>query len=198
MTAVLDASALARPEVGRRTSGYWGMALAVATEAALFATVLSAYWYVRLNSDTWPIPGIERPKLLLAGIGTVLLILSSVSYVSAERALRADRLGRARVGLAITTVLGVVFLIVQSFEWRDKHFGIGDNAYGTAFYTVTGLHGAHVIGGLLMVLFVQLQLWRNAGAKARHAAMQNVGLYWHFVGVVWLFVFGSLYLSEHL
>ena len=105
---------------------------------------------------------------------------------------------RARAGLLLTLALGTAFLVVQGVEYHAKRFGPRTNAYASAFYTVTGFHGAHVAVGLLMLLIVSLRAFRGHFAAGRHEAVTNVSWYWHFVDVVWLVVFTSLYLVPHL
>jgi heme/copper-type cytochrome/quinol oxidase subunit 3 len=182
----------------RRSTGWWGMVLAIATEATLFGSLLSAYFYLRFNSETWPPAGVPLPELRLASIGTAVLVSSSVVLVGVEAAARRGRVARVRFGLLLTTVLGVVFLVIQGFEYASKGFGISDHAYGSAYYAITGLHSAHVVAGLLMLGFIQVRAWTGQLDADRHQGLQNAAVYWHFVDVVWIAVFSSLYLSEHL
>lgn len=194
--SIIDVTNLPDEVDPRHTSGWWGAVIAVMTEATLFGALLAAYFYLRLHSDRWPQSGIERPALLLGGIGLALLLASSVVVWWAERALRADRPGTARLLIALSIAAGLVFLVLQSIDYRDKHFGVATNAYGTIVYTVTGLHMAHVVAGLLMLSFA----WVRIGHRRRpvaERALAIVSLYWHFVDAVWVAVYVSLFLSEH-
>jgi cytochrome c oxidase subunit III len=180
-----------------RSPGWWGMMFAVATEATVFATLLSSYFYLRFNNTAWPLDGIERPKLMLTTINTVILVGSSFALIAGERAIKHGHMALFRAMLALTTLMGVVFLCLQGIEYQNKKFGVADNAYGSAFYGITGFHAAHVVAGLLMLGFLQWRAWRNTVSVNHHLSVRIVSLYWHFVDVVWLFVFTSLYLSEH-
>jgi heme/copper-type cytochrome/quinol oxidase subunit 3 len=94
--------------------------------------------------------------------------------------------------------VGLIFIIIQGIEWSNQPFGARDGAFGSLFYTITGFHGAHVVVGLLMNILVQIWAARGTFTRESHLAVTNAGMYWHFVDVVWLFVFASLYISPRL
>jgi heme/copper-type cytochrome/quinol oxidase subunit 3 len=188
------------PPVGRPI-GWWGMLVVIATEATLFAILLATYFYVRFRTPgAWPPDGLAEPKLLKPIVMTLLLMASSATVYLAERGSRSGNLRYLHAGLAGTFVLGLSFLILQGFEYHEKlaQFDPQTNAYGSLFYTITGLHGTHVIVGLLLLAWTQFFAWRGAYAAENHVAVQVSALYWHFVHIVWLFVFASLYLSPQL
>ena len=188
------------PPIGRPT-GWWGMLVVIASEATLFAILLASYFYVRFQSPgAWPPDGVAEPRLVKPIVMTLLLMASSVTVYTAELASRTGDRRRLHVGLAATFLLGLSFLILQGFEYHEKLAELRPqtNAYGSLFYTVTGLHGAHVIFGLLLLSWTQFFAWRGAYASENHVAVQVAALYWHFVHVVWLFVFVSLYLTVRL
>ena len=188
------------PPIGRPT-GWWGMLVVVLTEATLFALLLASYFYTRFRSPgAWPPDGQPDPRLLKPVIMTLLLMASSVTVYMAELGSRKGNLRRLHAGLAATFVLGLSFLILQGFEYHEKLAELrpSTDAYGSLFYTITGLHGSHVIVGLLILAWTQFFAWRGAYASENHVAVQVSALYWHFVHVVWLFVFFSLYLSPRL
>ncbi|MGE0879577.1 MAG: heme-copper oxidase subunit III [Acidimicrobiia bacterium] len=196
IATTFDVNDLPAGAESRHTSGWWGAMLAILTEATLFASLIAAYFYLRLRSDVWPIGGIEEPKLLLGGIGLAVLAASSVVIWSAERMLRRGRTTVARVAVAATVVLGVAFLVLQYLDFQDKHFGIDTNAYGTIYYAITGLHTAHVVAGLILLSFTLTRLVIHPGTRAGRTTLSVISLYWHFVDVVWLAVYTSLFLSE--
>ena len=105
-----------------------------------------------------------------------------------------------RVGLALTFLLGIGFLALQFTEYREllREIHPSTDAYASSFFTITGLHGAHVIAGLLVLAWTQFFAWRGAYRSEEHVAVQTSALYWHFVHVVWLFLFLALYLSPRL
>ena len=182
----------------RRPVGWWGMVLLIATEATIFASLLASYFFIRAISPEWPLAGIEAPKLDRISVFTVVLLASSLPLIAAERAIMRGRVDRVRWLLALSFVMGLAFLIHQGIEYLDLHFGIHDNAYGSLFYVITGLHGLHVLIGLLMSLVVQAKAAVGRITAERHETLRIFSLYWHFVDVVWIFVFSSLYLSPHI
>jgi heme/copper-type cytochrome/quinol oxidase subunit 3 len=131
----------------------------------------------------------------LALPNTALLIASSVAYMWGDRGIRRGDLGAYKIGVSVAILLGLIFIIVQGFEWRGMPFSPRDSAFASLFFTITGFHGAHVIVGLIML--VAVRTWAGLGkfTPQRHLAVTLVGWYWHFVDIVWLFVFTTLYLS---
>jgi len=182
---------------GRLSSGWWGMLVLVATEAALFAYLLFSYFYVAAQSTgPWP-PG-GPPKLQLAGTGTILLVAGSVTMWWGEKGIRAGKRGQLLIGLAASALLGVAFIALEALEWSHKDFTPASNAYGSLYFTVTGFHLAHVLVGvgMLAILFI----WTLLGyfGVRRHSTISTAVIYWHFVTAVWVAVFLSLYVSPYL
>jgi heme/copper-type cytochrome/quinol oxidase subunit 3 len=170
--------------------------LLIATEAALFAYLLFSYFYLAsMATSPWPPDG--PPKLDLVLPNTGLLLLSSGSMYWAESGIRSGRTARLRVGLLITLVLGAIFLTIQGIEYSKKTFSPTTHAYGSLFFTITGFHGAHVFAGLLMIAVITVRAFLGHFRQGAHEAVTNVSWYWHFVDLVWLCVFTSLYLSPH-
>ncbi len=185
--------ALPRDGYGHCATGWWGMMLLIATEAMLFAYLLLAYFYIGAQSSAWP-PH-RMPELRLALPNTIILLLSSGTMLWAERGIRRGRRGRLVLGMIATIVLGAVFLAIQVVEYRHKAFTPQTDGYGSLFYTITGFHGAHVFVGLLVLVIVLVRALMGHFGEGRHLAVSNAAAYWHFVDVVWLFVFTSLYLT---
>jgi len=182
--------------LGSNSVGFWGMCCVIGTEAALFGYFLFSYFYLgSMSTNPWPLYG--APDLKLVGLNTAILIGSSGVLIWAERGARAGDEARLRSGVAITIVMGVVFLALQMVEYHQKTFGPTSDASGSLFYTITGFHGAHVAVGLIMLLVVLVRATRGHFTARRHLAVTNAAMYWHFVDVVWLAVFTSLYLTPH-
>jgi len=198
------AAARPKPDVARpvsREPAWWGMLLFVTTEAAVFLVLLAAYFYVRVHATGgWPPAGEEKPKLLIPSIMTGLLMISSVPAYWAERSAKRGRQGSLKLALAATFVLGAAFLGLQAWEYSDSlgRMSPHDSAYASLFYTIAGVHGAHVAGGLVVLIWTFVMALAGKFTPARNLAVQNVALYWHFVHGVWLAIFGSLYLSVSL
>lgn len=183
---------------GSRSTGWWGMIILILNEAVLFAALVASYFYVRFNTPVWPPEGIKRPELILPVIMTIVLLSSSYFMHRAQRGIRnVDQQG-LRVGLGIAFVLGLIFLAIQLFEYSRSEFAPQRNGYSSLFFTITGIHGLHVLVALLMNLVIQLLAYRGHFTATRFLAVENVALYWHFVDVVWLVIVASLYLSTYL
>jgi heme/copper-type cytochrome/quinol oxidase subunit 3 len=179
----------------RRAPGWWGMILLITTEATLFASLLGSYFYLLSGSVAWPPDGIENPRLLWPIIASILLIGSSIPMYLADRSIRDGRQVALRIYLLIAFVLAALFIAIQIREYDREKFSYGTDTYSSLFFTITGLHGAHVISALCMNLFVQVRAWLGHFNERRRLAVTNVGWYWHFVDAVWVFIFVSLYLS---
>jgi heme/copper-type cytochrome/quinol oxidase subunit 3 len=184
-----------------RDPGWWGMLVLIATEAALFAVLLASYFYIRFREPgAWPPDGIADPSLLVPVIMTVLLAASSIPAYLADRSVRRGDLERLELYLAATLVLGACFLALQAWEYFDKAglFRPQTDTYGSLFYTITGLHGLHVIVGLVLLSWVLVWSFAGRYGRDRHLGVEVSSLYWHFVHIAWLVVFLSLYLSPRL
>jgi cytochrome c oxidase subunit I+III len=178
--------------------GEWAMALLIATEAALFASLLFSWAYLANGSKTWL--SHPPPPLALPAVNTVILLISSATLHWGLRRSRNASATRTRSALAATIALGIIFVILQGWEYGHQAFGPATDAYGSAFVVITGIHGMHVVVGLLMLGFVALTFGRDGGdgGDAAQRRTRLVALYWHFVDVVWLLVFGILYAARHL
>jgi heme/copper-type cytochrome/quinol oxidase subunit 3 len=187
---------------GPRSFGWWGTVWLIATEATLFAMLIASYFYLRFRSmPEWPPGGIEPPHLELPIIMSVILLSSSIPVHIAEHAAKKGNIRKLRIGLAIGWLLGAVFLgLTWGIEWPEvlHEFGPTTNVYGTMFFTITGFHGAHVLGGLGFSMWAQVRAAQGAYGPERYSTIQNFTMYWHFVDVVWIAVFMTLYLSPHL
>jgi heme/copper-type cytochrome/quinol oxidase subunit 3 len=193
---------LPRHVSGSSSPGWWGMVMLIATEAMLFGTLIASYFFVRFKSGpVWPPDGLEVPTLGLPLLMSVILWSSSIPVHIADRAIRKNRQGLTRLGLAAGFVLGAVFLAMQvAIEYPEKlaEFSPTTNAYGSLFFTLTGFHGTHVLIGLMISLWTQVRAWGGAFDATRHVTIQNFAMYWHFVDAVWLFVLLTIYMSPNL
>ncbi|HMC53029.1 MAG TPA: cytochrome c oxidase subunit 3 [Acidimicrobiales bacterium] len=193
-----DALQAAEPGARGHPTAWWGMVILIMTEATLFGGLLSSYFFLRALNPTWPLGGIKPPDLGRISVFTAVLLGSSVPVFWAEAGIKRGKVGRLRAGLALSWVMGLAFFVNQVLEYRSLGFGPRTNAYGSLFYAITGLHGAHVALGLIISLVVQLKAWLGRLSARRHLTAQVFGLYWHFVDGVWVFVFSSLYLAAHV
>jgi heme/copper-type cytochrome/quinol oxidase subunit 3 len=192
-----DALVLTAQDRSRRV-GWWGMIILITTEAMIFAALLSSYFFVRANSATWPQDDIKPPELAKVAVFTAVLLASSLPLFWGEAAIRRGKVSQLRVALALSWLLGAVFVVNQVFEFHALEFNVGDNAYASLFIVITGLHGLHLLVGLAISGVVQIKAAVGWFGPSRHQTVTVFALYWHFVDVVWIFVFSSLYLSAHI
>ena len=181
-----------------------GMLLFLTSEVMFFAGLFAAYFAVRAKTDLWPPINPETSEqfhlaiLPLVGPATVLLILSSFTCQFAVWAIRrGDRTAFVR-NIGVTFVIGIVFLVMQAVDYAELgHAGLtmSSGVYGTTYFTLTGFHGAHVFAGVIMLGVVLYRGMAGQFSARHHDAVEAVSLYWHFVDVVWIFLFSLLYLT---
>jgi heme/copper-type cytochrome/quinol oxidase subunit 3 len=187
----------ARPDTGLN-NGKIGIWLFLASEVMLFGALFASYVMLRVGAPEWP-AGATYLNVPLATLNTVVLISSSVTMVLAWASLAKGEFGRFRLFLGITILCGLGFLVVKYFEYSTKfHHELfpSTNTFLAIYFTLTGLHGLHVIGGMA----VNSWLW-GPGAKMWKTdpvhftnRVENAGLFWHLVDLVWIFLFPVLYL----
>lgn len=163
---------LPRTTAGVRATGWWGAVAFITTEATLFGSLISAYFYLRSGATQWPPDGIKKPELLLPLIMTVILLSSSAPMVAAEMSIKRGSQMGLRVGLAIAFLLGTLFLAFQVIEYSKSEFTPKTNAYGSLFFAITGLHGAHVFLALVLNVGMQARAWSGHFTKRRYQAIQ--------------------------
>lgn len=180
------------------TNSKLGIWCFLASEVMLFGGLFSAYVLLRTGVTDWP-HGWTVLNVPLATLNTMVLITSSVTMVMSWASLALKDFGKYRFYMAITVLLGLVFLVVKSFEYGHKfehhHFPSTSNFYGI-YFTLTGLHGLHVIGGIIVnayFLFPGAKLWKTNPDQFM-GRVEAAGLYWHFVDLVWIFLFPAIYL----
>ena len=181
--------------VGKVAPAALGMVLFIASEIMFFGGLFAAYFSLRAAQAQWPPEGSPRPGVTLASVATGLLVASSFTQ---HRASDATDSGTARKWMALTIALGTVFIGAQAWEWaqlRAEGLAIDSNAFGTTFFTLTGAHGIHVLGGLGMLAATWARLGAGGLGGNRRDTLQAVTYYWHFVDVVWLVVFTALYVA---
>jgi cytochrome c oxidase subunit 3 len=178
----------------RRTSGpVLGMVIFVASEAMFFATFFGAYFTIYSVNPVWPPAGFPRLKPELATVLTVILVSSSLTLQLGVRAIRRDRARLLLFWLGLTILLGAAFLGLQLYDYSLLGFGVRDGIFGSLFYVMTGLHMAHVFGGVVFLVLVLLQGLGSQLSDASHDSLEAGAIYWHFVDVVWICLFTTFY-----
>ncbi len=170
-----------------------GMLLFIISEIMVFGAFFTAYFFIRVaQGDPWPAVGTHLP-VEVAGVNTLILVSSSFTLHWAEAALkRGNRFG-LKAGIVMTFLLGASFLFIQVNEYANIGFAPHDTAQGTIFYGLTGLHGAHVTIGLILLLIVAIRSFRGHYSREEHRGVEIPGIYWHFVDIMWIVVYLTVY-----
>lgn len=203
----------ARPDTGVNNAklGIW---LFLASEVMLFGGLFAAYVFLRIGADAWPgmmMYGTETMadradqilNVPLATLNTMILIASSVTMVMAWASLKMDRFDRYKLYMGLTILLALAFLVVKGFEYGEKfdhHWYASTNNFLGVYFVLTGLHAIHVTGGILVNAYFWgpgTKLWKRGTARDKAHFTNRIevaGLYWHFVDLVWIFLFPTIYL----
>jgi heme/copper-type cytochrome/quinol oxidase subunit 3 len=179
-------------------SGKLGIWLFLASEVMLFGALFSSYILLRVGSDSWPV-GSELLNIPLAMLNTFILIISSVTVVLGWASLKLGEHGKAKMYLWVTVLLAFGFLIVKGFEYGAKfshHISPATNNFYATYFTMTGLHGLHIVGGIAVFVYLLTSGSKLLEENPEHYTnrIECAGLYWHFVDLVWIFLFPALYL----
>jgi cytochrome c oxidase subunit III len=184
-----------RPDTGL-TNGKLGIWLFLASEVMLFGALFSTYIILRTGAPEWPHGELN---VMLGAVNTVILITSSVTMVMAWASLKLKDWAKHRLYLIGTFLLAGVFLVNKYFEYKD-HFEKGEtpahSTFTAIYFTLTGLHGIHILGGMIVMLYFLgpgTKLWKQNPDQFTNR-IEYTGLYWHFVDLVWIFLFPVLYL----
>ena len=188
--------------VGHKKLGMW---LFIVSDAMTFSALLIGYSYLRASSDQWPTPFKFSPSIVFSTVMTLCLLTSSFTMVKAVQASAHNNLRSARRWIFATILGGLAFLVLHIYEWNHLiHEGLRPfslphewahdwpNApalFGATFFSITGLHMFHVFTGMIYLAWMALRI-----RKTRHEDIEISGLYWHFVDLVWMFVFPLIYI----
>ena len=176
-----------------------GMLLFIISEIMVFGAFFTAYFFIRVVHSGeppphwFPIQGHELPKAV-AGVNTAILLSSSITMHWAQTGIKKGNHFALKAGMFTTFMLGATFLFIQINEYIHIGFAPQDFAQATIFYGLTGLHGAHVFIGLTLLLMVNIRAFRGHFSSTSHRGVEVPGIYWHFVDVMWIVVFFSLYI----
>lgn len=172
---------------------WWGMVFFIASEALIFANLIAGYLYLEIRGQhAWQLPNIVIPAVF-----TVILLSSSATIIVSERAMRRGDLRQTAIWLTITIVLGTIFLGGQVFEYitlMSEGFTLSTGTFGSSFFLLTGFHGMHVAIGIIFLIVCLIRVLRGHFTSRAHFGFEAGAMYWHFVDVVWIFVFSVVYL----
>ncbi|HUF27932.1 MAG TPA: cytochrome c oxidase subunit 3 [Gemmatimonadaceae bacterium] len=195
-SAVMRPPVLAEPGAGvyNEKLGIW---VFLGSEVMFFTALIGAYIILRTaHPGAWQEPG-EMLNVPITAFNTFLLICSSVTMVKAFAAIQEGRQKHLTLWLLATVLIGASFVGVQAYEYAElihKGFVPSEGLYGSTFYTMTGFHGFHVSVGVLCLIFVTFRAWRGGYTAEDHRGVEVIGLYWHFVDLVWIILFTIVYL----
>jgi len=192
------------PEYPAIKPGMMGMYIFLASEVMFFGSLFAVYFYLYGSHAQWPpLPPESRPEYYVSWWpipfwNTIILFSSGVTCHFAAEAIAQNNRRRFFMLQIATIILGFLFEALQVYEFAQA-FGRGltlsANTFASAFFTLTGFHGAHVLGGLILLILILFRAYRGQFSSRHHVAVNAVTLYWHFVDVVWFFLFGILYLG---
>jgi cytochrome c oxidase subunit 3 len=170
-----------------------GMLLFIISEVMVFGAFFTAYFFIRIaQGNPWPAHGTTLP-VEVAGVNTAILVSSSFTVHWAQTAIKKGNRFGLKAGILTTFLLGCTFLFIQINEYANIGFAPQDGAQQTVFYSLTGLHGAHVFIGLMLLLFVTIRAFRGHYSPEEHRGVEVPGIYWHFVDIMWIVVYTTVY-----
>ncbi len=196
----------------RFTAGMWAVILFVSSESMFFSALFTTYFYLRARIPSWePIfqrcvaAECEKPtwnsttnlfgvEVPLVGINTAVLVLSSIWVQLAVNAVKRDQVRAATFWLAVTVVSGIWFITGQGYEYLHLGFLPDNGVFAAVFFTLTGFHGAHVTGGIVANAIALLRTWKGHFTSRRHLYVEGASIYWHFVDIVWIGLFTTIYI----
>ncbi len=206
---------VAHAEVGHAREGgisnvILGMLLFITSEIMFFAGLFAAYFSLRASAPAWPPAGFEGKLVWLptaehiipvVTIATILLVTSSwTCQVGVWGIRRGDHTALVR-GIGVTVVLGSIFLLMQAYDYTvlySEEVRLDAGVFGTTYYTLTGFHGAHVLGGVVMLSVVLYRAMAGQFTKDHHDMVEATSIYWHFVDIVWILLFSTLYIIPNV
>ena len=198
-TAALDERPAEHHKPGGISSSLLGMVLFIASEVMFFGGLFGAYFTIRSAATEWPPPDTPHLSAPYAAILTTILVASSVTMQFGVWAIRKNNQRRLVLWLAVSLVLGLIFLTMQALEYAnliEEGMTLSSGVFGSTFYTLTGFHGAHVAGGAAFILIVLLRARSGQFTARYHDTVEMASYYWHFVDVVWIGLFSTIYLLQ--
>ena len=174
-----------------------GMWIFLVSEVMFFTGLIGAYIVLRQATPSWPHPSTVL-NIPLTALNTFILVCSSATFVKGLASAQDGDKEGMQVGLFLTVLLGILFLSIQMHEYHEliheKHFTPSSSIFGSCFFTLTGFHGAHVFAGVICLIVIFIKSLKGAYTPEEYRGIEVVGLYWHFVDLVWILLFTILYL----
>nr|YP_010430477.1 cytochrome c oxidase subunit III [Nigidius sinicus]USR68901.1 cytochrome c oxidase subunit III [Nigidius sinicus] len=177
----------------------WGMILFITSEVFFFISFFWGFFHSSLSPSieigmNWPPKGITPfNPIQIPLLNTLILLTSGLTVTWAHHSLIENNFNQASQGLSLTVILGIYFTLLQAYEYLEAPFAISDAVYGSSFFMATGFHGIHVIIGTTFLLICLMRHINNHFSSIHHFGFEAAAWYWHFVDVVWLFLYISIY-----
>nr|YP_010464267.1 cytochrome c oxidase subunit III [Lagria rufipennis]UUL71644.1 cytochrome c oxidase subunit 3 [Lagria rufipennis] len=177
----------------------WGMILFITSEVLFFISFFWSFFHNSLSpivelGMNWPPFGIKTfNPIQIPLLNTIILLSSGLTVTWAHHSLMENNFKETLIGLLMTIILGIYFSMLQAYEYYESSFCMSDSSYGSSFFIATGFHGIHVIIGTLFLLVSLIRHLNNHFSKLHHFGFEAAAWYWHFVDVVWLFLYCSIY-----
>nr|YP_010422512.1 cytochrome c oxidase subunit III [Penthe kochi]USG58927.1 cytochrome c oxidase subunit III [Penthe kochi] len=177
----------------------WGMILFITSEILFFVSFFWSFFHNSLSPNIeigmlWPPMGIKTfNPIQIPLMNTLILLTSGLTVTWAHHSLMENNFKQSLQGLTLTIILGLYFSLIQGYEYVQSSFTISDSSYGSSFFMATGFHGIHVIIGTLFLLVCLIRHSKNHFSQTHHFGFEAAAWYWHFVDVVWLFLYISIY-----
>ncbi|CAN5747468.1 hypothetical protein BH24GEM1_BH24GEM1_18300 [soil metagenome] len=197
-TTVIPAQALPVLLTGPKAPLWWAFVLMLGIESVVFGGLITSYFYLKQASSNWPPAGLDHPELLLPTLNTLVLIASSAAMFYGDRSIKRGSQTGLKIGQTTALVLALVFLTVKYIEYSGLPYDWSTHAYGSMVWTMSGFHAAHVMTVVLKGLVVEALVWKGYFTPQRRLGVQVNGLYWHFVVVVWIPLYFTIYWSPRL
>ena len=171
-----------------------GIFLFIGSEIMLFGSFFTVYFFDRVVNHVhpWPPHPFERP-VFVAGVNTLILVTSSFTMHWATQSVKRGNRAGLQAGMVLTFLLGLTFLLTQVIEYHRIGFNTSDTSFAATFFGLTGLHGTHVFIGLTILLAITIRSFRGHFSPEHHHGVEIGGIYWHFVDVMWIIVYVTVY-----
>jgi len=195
----IDVSELPALVIGPRGGLWWGMAGLILIEIVVFTGLIATYFYLKFLNPHWPPAGEPLPKIMLPTINTFVLIGSSLAIYYADTSIseRGDVRG-LRIGVALSLTLGLAFLALKVLEYSQVEYFWDSHAYGSIVWTMIVFHSSHVLSVVLKSIVVLALSFKGHWTRERAQGMKINGLYWHFVVVIWIPLYITIYLTPRI
>jgi cytochrome c oxidase subunit III len=194
---VLDVTGLPTYAFGNRSLMWWGTLGMILIESTVFALAIVTYFYLRERSYEWPVGG-KPPDLLYGTINTVLLLASSIPNQWTKKAAEREDLRAVRLGLVVCNLFAVTFLVFRIFEFGSLHTSWNSSAYGSSVFALLVLHTIHLVTDFVDTVVLMVLMFTGPLSGRRFVDVSENAMYWYFVVISWLFIYGVIYLAPRV